>query len=123
MIATIRTAVALAAAAFATSVLAQQVVYPAKKQSAEQQKKDESQCHQWAVQNTGIDPSKQAAATPPPTTAAVRRVVRWWAKSSLMMRGPARLQARSRRADKAAGRTLQHNSSNRQLSNRQTQPI
>src|SRR4030095_2225268 len=69
MIATIRTAIALAVAAFATSVLAQQVVYPAKKQSAEQQKKDESQCHQWAVQNTGIDPSKQAAAPPPPTTA------------------------------------------------------
>jgi hypothetical protein len=69
MIATIRTAVVLAVAAFATSVLAQQIVYPAKKQSAEQQKKDESQCHQWAVQNTGIDPSKQAAAPPPPTTA------------------------------------------------------
>ena len=63
-----RFAAALAAAALATSALAQQIVYPAKGQSAQQQKKDESQCHQWAVQNTGIDPAKQTAP-PPPTTA------------------------------------------------------
>ncbi len=65
----VRLATVLAAMAFATSTLAQQIVYPAKGQSADQQKKDESQCHQWAVQNTGIDPTKQAAAPPPPTTA------------------------------------------------------
>jgi hypothetical protein len=64
-----RCGIALAAAALTTSTLAQQIVYPAKGQSAEQQKKDESQCHQWAVQNTGIDPAKQTAPPPPPTTA------------------------------------------------------
>jgi hypothetical protein len=57
---------------FAGVVHAQQFVYPAKGQSAEQQKKDEHECHQWAVQQTGVDPSKpqpQAAAAPAaPTT-------------------------------------------------------
>jgi hypothetical protein len=50
---------------------AQQFVYPAKGQSPEQQKSDEAACHSWAVQQTGIDPSKpqpqQQAATPPQT--------------------------------------------------------
>jgi hypothetical protein len=52
---------------------AQQFVYPAKGQSPEQQKKDEYDCHQWAVNQTGVDPTKpqQQAAAPatPPTTA------------------------------------------------------
>jgi hypothetical protein len=51
---------------------AQQVVYPAKGQSPEQQRSDEAACHQWAVQQTGFDPAKPPkAATPakPPTTA------------------------------------------------------
>ena len=65
----VRLATIVAAMAFVTSTLAQQIVYPAKGQSAQQQKTDESQCHQWAVQNTGIDPTKQTAAPPPPTTA------------------------------------------------------
>jgi hypothetical protein len=52
-----------------SAALAQQYVYPAKGQSADQQKKDESACHSWAVQQTGFDPTKQAAPTAPPTTA------------------------------------------------------
>lgn len=48
---------------------AQQYVYPAKGQSKEQQKKDESACYTWAVQQTGFDPAKAQAAAPPPTTA------------------------------------------------------
>lgn len=51
---------------------AQQYVYPAKGQSAQQQKSDESACYQWAVQQTGFDPAKPppaAAAAAPPTTA------------------------------------------------------
>ena len=54
-----------------TGAFAQQYVYPAKGQSPDQQKKDESACYQWAVQQTGFDPSKPAAApaAPPPTTA------------------------------------------------------
>jgi len=58
------------AAAFASSAAAQ-YVYPAKGQSPEQQKKDESACYSWAVQQTGFDPAKapppQAAAQPPTT--------------------------------------------------------
>ena len=55
----------------ASSVFAQQFVYPGKGQSPDQQKKDEFECHQWAVQQTGFDPTKpqqQAAAPKPPTT-------------------------------------------------------
>ena len=56
----------------AGSVSAQQIVYPAKGQSAQQQKKDEAECAKWATQNTGIDPSKpkQTASAPPPATTA-----------------------------------------------------
>src|SRR5512139_1033196 len=68
-----RTAILAACASLlAAPALAQQFVYPAKGQSPEQQKKDESACYQWAVQQTGYDPSKPAAAPaapPPPTTA------------------------------------------------------
>jgi len=55
----------------ATVALAQQYVYPAKGQTPDQQKADESQCYTWAVQQTGFDPAKPpaAAAPPPPTTA------------------------------------------------------
>jgi hypothetical protein len=58
------------AATFAVSVSAQQVVYPAKGQKPEQQKKDEGECHVWAVDNSKYDPAnppKQAAAPPPPS--------------------------------------------------------
>jgi hypothetical protein len=64
-------AVAACMALAVTAASAQQFVYPAKGQSPEQQKKDESECYNWAKQQTGIDPSKPAAAPapPPPTTA------------------------------------------------------
>ncbi len=35
----------------------QQYVFPQKGQSAEQQKKDEYECHSWAVKQTGYDPT------------------------------------------------------------------
>ena len=60
------------AAMFAASVSAQQFIYPAKGQSPEQQKKDEGECHVWAVQQSKYDPTKppqQTAAAKPPTTA------------------------------------------------------
>ncbi len=61
---------ALAAAAV-TQAAAQQYVYPAKGQSAQQQKSDEAACQTWAIQQTGFDPAKppppQAAAAPPTT--------------------------------------------------------
>ena len=40
----------------------QQFVYPQKGQSAEQQKKDEYECHTWAVQQTKYDPTAAAQA-------------------------------------------------------------
>jgi len=44
-----------------STTLAQMFVYPAQGQTKEQQDKDEFQCHQWAVEQTGFDPTKQAA--------------------------------------------------------------
>ena len=60
------------AATFAASAPAQQYVYPAKGQSPDQQKKDEGECHTWAIQQSKYDPAnppKQAAAPAPATTA------------------------------------------------------
>ncbi len=42
---------------------AEMFIYPAKDQTKEQQDQDEYQCHQWAVEQTGFDPTKQAAPT------------------------------------------------------------
>lgn len=42
-----------------------QYVFPQKGQSADQQKKDEYDCHTWAVKQTGFDPAKAAQAPPP----------------------------------------------------------
>jgi uncharacterized protein YcfJ len=47
------------------AVMAQQFVYPQKGQSAEQQQKDEYECHTWAVQQTKYDPTTAAQAAPP----------------------------------------------------------
>jgi hypothetical protein len=60
------------AAAFTASVAAQTFVYPAKGQSPDQQKKDEGECHTWAVQQSKYDPANPppAAAAPPPNTTA-----------------------------------------------------
>jgi len=42
-------------------------IYPAQGQSPEQQKQDELECHQWAVDQTGFDPTKaQQVAQPGP---------------------------------------------------------
>jgi hypothetical protein len=47
-----RTLALVVAAFFAASASAQQYVYPAKGQSPDQQKKDEGECHTWAVQQS-----------------------------------------------------------------------
>ncbi|MGH8068195.1 MAG: glycine zipper family protein [Candidatus Entotheonellia bacterium] len=41
-------------------------IYPNKGQSPEQQSRDRYDCHMWAVQQTGVDPTKAPASTPPP---------------------------------------------------------
>ena len=39
-------------------------VYPAKGQSEKQQARDQGECHDWAVKQTGVDPVKLAEQTP-----------------------------------------------------------
>jgi len=54
-------AIGLAILLIAPAAMAQQqYVYPQKGQSAEQQKKDEYDCHNWAVKQTGFDPTAAA---------------------------------------------------------------
>jgi hypothetical protein len=68
----LRTLALLIMGLFATGASSQQFVYPAKGQSPDQQKKDEAQCHTWAVQQSKYDPAnppKQTAAAQPSTTA------------------------------------------------------
>jgi len=60
------------AAAMIGEAGAQQYVYPAKGQTPQQQKTDESACYTWAVQQTGFDPAKPPPPAPTakaPTTA------------------------------------------------------
>ena len=67
-----RISVLLIAAVFAAGASAQTFVYPAKGQSPDQQKKDEGECHTWAVQQSKYDPANPPpppAAAKPPTTA------------------------------------------------------
>ncbi|MCU0554906.1 MAG: glycine zipper domain-containing protein [Syntrophales bacterium] len=45
-----------------TAAIAQQYVFPQKGQSADQQKKDDYECHSWAVKQTGFDPTQAAQA-------------------------------------------------------------
>lgn len=42
----------------------QMYIYPAKGQSQQQQDKDRYECHTWAVQQSGFDPSTASAANP-----------------------------------------------------------
>jgi hypothetical protein len=46
-----------------------QYIYPSKGQSPQQQDRDRYECHNWAVQQTGFDPTRPqtaAASAPPP---------------------------------------------------------
>jgi hypothetical protein len=47
----------------------QTFTYPSNGQSAQQESRDRGECHQWAVQQTGVDPASAAAmpAAPPPS--------------------------------------------------------
>jgi Glycine-zipper domain len=47
--------------------IAQQIIYPAKGQSAQQQQKDDAECYTWAKGQTGYDPAQATQyVTPPP---------------------------------------------------------
>ena len=65
-------AAAICGGMLVTGASAQQFVYPAKGQTPDQQKKDEAECYQWAVKQTGFDPAKAPppSAAPAPATTA-----------------------------------------------------
>lgn len=48
--------VAVSTGLLAPAARATMFVYPSKGQNAERQSKDEGECHQWAMQQTGVDP-------------------------------------------------------------------
>jgi len=60
------------------------IIYPAKGQSPEQQNRDRYECHTWAVQQTGFDPTKPQTAqpAPPPQQAPQGGVVRGAARGA-----------------------------------------
>ena len=65
-------ALIFALAAFTTEAIAQKpIVYPAKKQTAQQQKKDDGECATWAKKETGIDPVAASQPAPQKTGPAV----------------------------------------------------
>ncbi|MDP2784450.1 MAG: glycine zipper family protein [Sulfurimicrobium sp.] len=57
--------VAVIAALVSAPAVAQQIIYPAKGQSAQQQQKDEAECYTWAKGQTGYDPAASQAVAPP----------------------------------------------------------
>jgi hypothetical protein len=60
--------VAAVLAAVASTAQAQKpIVYPAKKQTAQQKQKDDKECLAWAKQDTGIDPVAASAPAPQQT--------------------------------------------------------
>lgn len=74
---TIACSIAAAICMMASLAHAQQHVYPAKGQSAEQQKADESACNDWAIKDSGYDPAHPPAvakAQPAPVTGSGARV-------------------------------------------------
>ena len=119
---TLKVSSLVVAALFASGVSAQSVVYPAKGQKPEQQKKDEGECHTWAVDNSKYDPAnppKQAAAPPPPQGATpgsgargaargavVGEVVNGDASSGAAV-GAVAARGQSRRQNAAAGQQQQ----------------
>ena len=63
---------ALVSAIFVAAVWAQQLfIYPQRGQSQQQQQQDRFECHQWAVQQTGFDPTMVAAPPPPAATGSL----------------------------------------------------
>jgi hypothetical protein len=65
---------------------AELVIYPAKGQSPEQQKKDKSECYTWAMEDTGFDPVNTEA---PPKTITTELPKEKVVGSGAMVRGAA----------------------------------
>ncbi len=62
---------------------AQLAIYPSKGQSETQQSQDKGECHQWAIKETGIDPSELVSSTAPQSTGNDGKVVRGAARGAL----------------------------------------
>jgi len=73
----------LAALLHGTALAQEMFIYPTKGQSPDQQNRDRYDCHTWAVQQTGFDPTKpQTAQPPPPQQAPQGGVVRGAARGA-----------------------------------------
>lgn len=78
-----RLAIVLAAALLAAPAAAQDlIIYPAQGQSQAQQDRDRSECHSWAVQQSGFDPSRPQAAQTAPATGPDGSMVRGAARGA-----------------------------------------
>lgn len=69
--------VPIALALTAGPAAAQGYVYPAKGQSPQQQQKDQSDCHGWAMQQSGVNPG-----APPPSSGSSGQVLRGGARGA-----------------------------------------
>ena len=63
---------------------AQLMIYPMKGQSSEQQSKDRYECHVWAVQQSGFDPTNAQAYQAAPQTQQGGQVLRGGARGAAM---------------------------------------
>src|SRR5208337_1720709 len=69
-----RLALTLAAVLVCGAAMADDLfIYPTKGQNAETQDRDRYECHRWAVQQTGFDPSKPSAPPAPASSGSDRR--------------------------------------------------
>lgn len=103
-------------AAMVTPTLAQQYVYPAKGQSAQQQKSDEAACYQWAVQQSGFDPAKP----PPPRPVAAAPTTATGTTPGAAV-GAAAARGQSRRQNAAMGQQAQQQQQQQQQAATQQQ--
>lgn len=74
---------------------AEMFVYPAKGQSKDQQGKDEYACHQWAVQQTGFDPTQQQPVSSGKSSSGGGEVVKGGAVGALLGLGIGSLAGQS----------------------------
>lgn len=105
---------------------AEVIAYPKKGQSQQQFEQDQFQCHKWAKDQTGVDPTKppQGAAAPPPQQGgAVRGAARGAAVGAIggAIAGDAGKGAAIGAGVGAAGGRMRQNQQNRQSAQAQQQ--
>jgi predicted lipid-binding transport protein (Tim44 family) len=65
-----------------TAAWSQAYFYPTKGQNPDQQNRDRGDCHVWAVQQTGFDPTRAGAPPPPPPSGPQGQVMRGAARGA-----------------------------------------